>query len=425
MMSQPLPQEFSDLLDWRSLCSARTELLSEHFQKAVNLSKSIHLPSQRWEVYLCTLAVLGFEQWLKERAPDLRCQTNSATIWQPAYANLMAAACSIQVGDFKICLITSSNLTNQHSISFAALDIPDFVAHFYVLIQVEEEQQQIAVSGFLNYEQYHRHQQATQLQVDTDWTYSLPSTWFNPDADALLLNLRCLPADAIQLPIITPPQKNNTVLQQKLKTLTSQLKTRHPWQLLTVKEGTTLLSNPNLIELAYKIINPSPIEPLINVGLWLSDRIDGLAQELGWMLMPSPVLSSMRSLREQLDNIRAALEQQGAYIPLTAGGAYRDLGSEQSSLRMYVITWVLSEIAEKPEWMLLVVLGPQPQAKMPESLRLEVRDKIQILFGESLGDTSQGILYAQVIGDWKERFWVTVTTDDGVFEIPPFGFELE
>ena len=52
--------------------------------------------------------------------------------------------------------------------------------------------------------------------------------------------------------------------------------------------------------------------------------------------------------------------------------------------------------------------------------------KAQQLFEQSQDDSNQGILYAQVIGNWGERFWVKVIVDlDAVFEIPPFSFELE
>ena len=119
------------------------------------------------------------------------------------------------------------------------------------------------------------------------------------------------------------------------------------------------------------------------------------------------------------------LKAQGVDIPLMARGAYRDLEYEQGGLRLYVITWVLSETPD-PEWTLLISLGSQPHVQMPKTLKLEVRDETQTLFDESLQDTNQGILYAQVIGNWDERFWVTITADDeAVFEIPPFGLELE
>ncbi len=426
MIDQPASMsDLPDLSDWQTLNETRTELSPEHFQTAARLSKSI--PSQqRWQVYLCALGALGFEQWLKERAINLHFQQRSASIWQPAYANLLAAACNIQVGSFKLCLITSSSLTAQHSIPFAVFDIPDFTAHFYVLMQVEEEEQQVAVSGFMSYQQYQHYQQTARLQINSDWTYTLPSTWFNPDPDALLLNLRCLEADAIQLPAPLPSIDNNITiaLRQKLSKLKSQLQTQHPWELLTVKEGITLMSNPGLVDWVYQAANGSLALPLINVGDWLHNRLDAVAQELGWMLMPSLALSQMRSLAEDFDKIRAGLEQQGIHIPPAARGAFRDLDYERGSFRLYAIMWMLSE--SEPEWMLLIALGSQPQAQMPATIKLEVRDETQPLFTQSLSDTSQGILYAQVIGNWNERFWVNVTADDeAVFEIPPFGLELE
>ncbi|OUL33448.1 hypothetical protein BV372_16495 [Nostoc sp. T09] len=427
MINQPTSNlNFNDYLDWHSLNDTQTELLPEHLQLAVRLAESIYLSQQRWQVYLCALGTLGFEQWLKERAPDLQIHSDSASIWQPATANLLAAACNIQVGAFKICVITASVLTDQHSIPHAVFHIPDFAAHFYVLMQVEEEEQQVAISGFMNYEQYLSYQEAARLQVEQDWTYTLPQTCFNSDANALLLSLRCLNSNAIELPAI-PSIGTNTVaaLKQKLSRIKPQLQKQHPWELLTVNEGITLLSNSDLINWVYNVVTPSLVQPLINVGLWLNNKIDIVAQELGWMLMPLPALSELRSLQDNFDQIRASLEQKGVYIPSSARGAYRDLDSEQGSLRMYAITWKLTETPDNPEWTLLIALSPQPQAQMTNTLTLEVRDETKQLFEQSLSDTSQGILYAQVIGNWNERFWVTITADDVVFEIPPFGLELD
>ena len=420
--------DFDDYFDWPSL-ETRTQLLPEHLQRSIHITESIHLSQQRWAVYLCALGTLGFEQWLKSRAPDLEIHSDSASIWQPAIADLLAAACNIQVGAFKICVITASIYNDQHSIPHAVFDIPDFAAHFYVLMQVEEEEEQVAISGFMNYEQYRSYQQTARLQIEPDWTYTLPQSWFNSDPNALLLNLRCLHPDAIQLPANIPSIESNTVaaLKQKLTRLKPQLQNQHPWELLTVNEGTKLLSNPDLINWVYQAATPSLVQPLINVGLWLNNQIDTVAQELGWMLMPLPALSglrSVRSLEENFDQIRASLEQQGVYIPSSARGAYRDLDSEQSSLRMYAIIWEVTETPDNPEWTLLIALGSQPEAQMPNTLTLEVRDETQQLFEQSLSDSSQGILYAQVIGNLNEQFWVTVTANDIVFEIPPFGLGL-
>ncbi len=425
MNNQKIPElDLINLFD--SLNETETELLPQHFQKAAHLSQSIPLLQQRWQVYLCALGILGFEEWLKERAIDLEIEIDSASIWQPAYANLCSAACNIRVGDFKICLLTASHFMNKHSIPFAVFDIPDFTANFYVLMQVEEEQERVAISGFISYEQFCHYQALKPLQIDSDWTYSIPDTWFNTDANALLLNLRCLDANAIQLPVATPVIENDVVLlQQKLIKLTSQLQNQSPWELLTIPEGRTLFSNPELINWVYKFATPSPLQPLINIGLWLNNQIDKVTQELGWILMPLPAVSQLRSSPESFEQIRGGLNQQGIDIPDIARGAFRDLECASGSVRLYAITWILSSISENPEWMLLIALGSQPEGKMPRSLQLEVQDETQQLFLQSLPDTSQGILYAQVIGNWDEKFWVTVTVDDEfVFEIPAFVLEL-
>ena len=430
MINQPIPD--SDITDlFNSLNETRTELLPHHLQKAASLSKSIPLLQQRWQVYLCALAVLGFKEWLKERATDLEVNIESSCIWQPEYANLCNAACNIRVDNFKICLLTASNFTNEHSVPFAVFDIPDFTAHFYVLMEVNEEQQQVAISGFINYEQFCNNQISAELKINSDWTYNIPETWFSPDANTLLLNLRCLDSNAIQLPVGTSVEQNDVMLlQQKLESFKSQLQTRYPWELLTISEAKTLFNNSSLINFVYKSATPSPLQPLINVGNWFNNQMDVVAQELGWMLMPLPEFSQLRSskirsLQKTFEQIRGGLEQQGIDIPTTARGAFRDLECEAGSLRLYAITWVLSEISENPEWMLLIALGSQPETEMPSSLQLELRDETLLLFLQSLEDTNQGILYAQVIGNWDEKFWVTVTIDDEfVFEIPPFGLEL-
>ena len=431
MINQPTPNlDISDLFN--SLNETRTELLSQHFQKAASLSKSIPLLQQRWQVYLCILGVLGFQEWLKERATDLEIEIESSSIWQPEYANLCNAACNIRVGNFTICILTTSNFSHEHSVPFAVFNIPNFTAHFYVLMEVNEEQQQVAISGFLNYEQFCNYQISAELKINSDWTYNIPETWFNTDANTLLLNLRCLDANAIQLPAATPVKENDvTLLQQKLERSKIQLQTRHPWELLTIPEGKILLSNSTLMNWVYQSATPSPLQPLINVGNWLNNQIDAVAEELGWMLMPLPAFSQLRSskirsLQKAFEQIRGGLEQEGIDIPTTARGAFRDLECEAGSFRLYAITWVLSEISKNPEWMLLIALGSQTEGEVPRSLQLEVSDETQQLFLQSLQDTTQRILYAQVIGNWDEKFWVTVTVDDEfVFEIPPFGWELE
>ncbi|MEA5572563.1 DUF1822 family protein [Calothrix sp. UHCC 0171] len=429
MIYQPPPTPDShdfDLLDWYCFNDTRIELQPADLQQAANLSQSIHQPEQRWQVYLCALGVLGFAQWLQERDSNLIININQASIWQPPHANLVAAACKIQVGNFQVCLVTANKFSNQHSFPFAVFDVPELAAHFYVLMQVDEEQNQVAISGFINYEQYLQYQHSAHPEIESDWTYTLPESIFNQDVDKLLLNLRCLDAEAILLPITaTIPTEKVIALQQKLESVKSQLQTKKLWELITPAEAQVLLNNPELINWVYKATTPSIIQPLINVGLWLQNQIDNVAQELGWMLMPSVALSQMRDFSEGFDAIRSTLETKGVYIPLTAGGAFRDLDSECGSLRLYAIMWILDETSDTQEWVLLIALGSQPHTAMPQNIKLEIHDDTQILVSEFFADSSKGIPYGRVIGDVNERFQVTVTIEDAVFEIPPFGMGWE
>ncbi|BDA73399.1 hypothetical protein CAL7716_075650 [Calothrix sp. PCC 7716] len=435
-MNQPTYLTDTDWLDFSSLGDDSTELAPSQIQRAAQLSLGISTPEQSWQVYLNALGTIGFEQWMAERAPDLQVDISKSTIWQSAYSNILAAACNVQVGTFKVCVITASKVGDLQSIPFAVVDVPSLAAHFYVLMHIEEELQQANVFGFMSYPQLQSYKQQALLQVEEDFTYSLPNEVLSFDVDALLLNLRCLDTRAINLPVeysIPATQTDtSTALQQKLTRLQSQIR-KHPSQFLTVDEAKRLFSNPHLINWLYALTRAEvvtnvpksqPIQPFINVGRWLRNQIDTVAEGLGWMLMPTLAPSALRR-SEDFQPIREALEKQKIYIPLNAQGASRDLNSECAALRLYAIIWELNEVSDNPEWMLLIVVRSISSSLVPQTLRLEIRDKTQQLFDQTLeGDSSKEILFARLVGDSNDRFWVTVTADDtSVFEIEPFGLE--
>lgn len=433
MIDQPLTNlDVTELLDWYALNPAYTELSPERCQLAANNSKAIFIPQQSWQVYVNGLAVLGFADWLAERAPNLPININHASIWQPIYGNILAAGCHIQVGDFRVCVLNGSNLSSQQSLPFAVFEVPELAAHFYILMQVEEESSQVGFAGFMTYHQFRSHQEREHLAIETDWTYTIDQSWFNGDANTLLLNLRCLQPEAISLPQLASVSEGEVKsVRQKIAENKSFLTKKNPWQILSIADAKVLLSQPELLKYWLDTAKTATSQPLINVGLWLRDRIDMATQELGWMLMNTPSLSPapMRSLRlinDNFDQIRSSLEVEGVHIPVYARGAFRDLECESGCIRFYAITWIISETDVNPEWLLLVALGGQPGTPMPKTLQLEIKDENQSLFDESLLDTSKGVLFAQVIGNIGERFWIKITADQQFkFDIPPFGLELE
>lgn len=463
-----------DQLDWEALTAEGVELLPEHISQAVQLSQAVPNSTQQWQTYLNALAIFGFESWLQSRSVSV--QRNQCSIFDPAAANVLETVCNLQVGAFKICLIATGSVGDRLiNLPKMVIDLPEWTAHFYVLVEVLEEQAEARIYGFLPRplltQQIERHA----LAVDADWSYTLPVDWFNPESNDLLLNLRCLEPSAIPLPVLTAEMVSIPLLREKLTNL-QQHSPDLPYAQLTWAEVTTFLSHPDLVQWWYDMqtsrltteptsqpspaiqdaaaalasfplsTSPSPtlssslsanlmaqtdaiLQRAMNVGLWLRDRLDEVAEEFSWVLMPAlaPIAVEMRAV-EEFQGIVTELQQTGMAIAPEARGAYRDLRWGNTALRLYAATWSLpieeQDPNQPPEWTLLLVLGPQPDSVLPVGAGIQVQDDTQVLMERTLTETDQdAYLYARVIGSVDEQFWVTIRLPNGTAAtLPPFTF---
>lgn len=390
-------------------------LSPEQIEWAIQLSKSVTSQAQQWQTYLNALALASVEQWLQKRAPELTINSEwlpgreshslvdssrqRLTMRQPPDATFSESICRLQVNEFKIYLIATDSLYDTTvSLSKTAVESSQFVPHFYVLVEILEELEQTNIRGYLQRDclchrlkgdRFIHQQQSIGLQRESDTTYLLPYDWFEQDSDKLLLCLRCLEPTAIS----AVSHEESTLRSSPLPSL--------------VQEST---------------------QRAINVGLWLRNELDRVAQELSWILLPAPSLrSEFRALRspvEQFNDVVAQLMNQGNIaIPSQARGGYRDLQWENIALRLYVVAWELPATDSVPEWTLLLILGAQPNTTLPLGIKLQVRDEVQILDEPALNHPSQGYLYVQVIGTQSEQFWVTISLPDGAaLTLPPFTF---
>jgi Protein of unknown function (DUF1822) len=352
----------SDLLDWTSLHPDGVELTPAQMDQAAAIGRSLP-QSQRWSGYLSTLARLGFETWLNDRAPDLE-----ITHWQSKTYG-QDVVYHLQVGSFNLCLITPGVLLDSSiSIPCDLLDRSDRLIHFYSLLEVIEEQQHVRFYGYLSQAQV----QQQRLVPEADLTYTLPLSQFNPSPDSLLLQLRCLDA----------PQ---------------------PILAVSAKQRAAVL----------------PVKP-INVARWLQNQLDQVARDLEWTLLsafaPTAALRDGSMLRE----IRHELDNQGTRIPSEAGGAYHVLRREgEEPLLLCLFTWQIPS----HEWMLMAIVAQKPM--LPIGLSLRIQDEQQTLI-EQVVQQSQACLYGQVAGAENETFLITITLPDGsVFDLPPFTFSIE
>ena len=385
--------------DFEPLAPDVIALSSEAMDRALALAQRSPQTENHWQIYLTALALSGFEQWLGDRASELVSHRAHCTILSSPVADATTAACNLQVNGFRLCLIgTESIFDGNIVIPAAALDSPDCVAHFYVPIEVSEEQAHIHIPGFLRYDQWQQHQtHAPQRSVDG--TYHLPMAWFETDINRLLLHLSCLEPSAIALSVTAPTPLNRAATPAQLR------------QLL--------------------------VQPAVGVGRWLQQQLEAVTQDLSGFLTPLELAGAMRGGQEtgvrspntDFATLLTTLERTGLAVPSNMQGMYRDWTFANYPLRLYVATApiiVESQTADNQmtEWSLLLILTTQQQAPLPSGIRLQVSDGHTLIGEQVLTDTTTAdYLYLTAIGTLEEQFIVTIALEDGTaITLPPFSY---
>jgi Protein of unknown function (DUF1822) len=441
------------LFGWETLSPEAIDLDLHHIDRALQLSQKALGDSQQWQTYIQALALFGTQKWLEEREPDFNLDLENCSIFKPEFANAIEAVCNLRVGDFKLCILTVGNILEEEIfVPRAAIDLPEFAAHFYVLVEVCEELEQVNIRGFLRYDLLVKWRQTINLRPQEDWTYAIPMTWFESDPDQLLLYLRCLAPEAIVLPAITHSTTDLVHLPDALIPILPQLKSAHRpwWQMLTWEQAALILTHPELLDrsnapapktiaadLSHRLTTWEQriSQPIINTATWLRDELDRCAQEAAWVLLPPlsstasslmrSVLAERQSAMEELEWILQQLQQKGTIIPAQTYGAYQDFHLGNIPLRLYAVTWEVLSPTNEPEWTLLLVSIGTPENPMPSGVTLQVSDETTLLDQRQLPEGSRNnLLYIQVFGSWNETFLAQVSLSTGETQIfPPFGFQ--
>lgn len=376
MNSSSISEELEALLP--SAIALTQDKIEQSRQQSLTTQNFTH----QWQIYLNTLALLGFEQWLKQRASDilidsLEVLTQSTQVFSGFFNVIM--------NDFKICLIPIESQSDQVELPEVAVTSPELVAHFYIPIAIYEELAQVAVHSFLRYDQLTA--QLPLLHPDPDSFYNIPIAHFNSDLNHLLLYLRCSQPSAIPLTAISPQPFT------------------HSYQSTTT---------------------------IINVRHWLQSELDELAQQLAWVLLPPLTLENAMRLtarvvnqptpQERFEGVIKQLVRDGMTLPADARVAYQDLDLAGVAARLYAIAGTLPP-DPTPEWTLLLILGPRSQTPLPRNTQLQIGVSNTPLTQQTLTQ-QDNYLYAKVIGTLKEQFGVTIIAPNTEpITLPPFAFQ--
>jgi len=342
----------------------------EQTEQAWQIIEKLKLTQDKLQIYFLALILVAFEDWLSKREPNLSINRRQTSLLHPESAQAINAVCNLQVGEFKVCLIPTLSFSDEIiTIPQTVINIPEFAAHFYVVIGVEDELEVAALRGFCRYNELVS--VTTNMPVLSDGNYEVKLSKFHQQADELLLYLQCLSPADITLPTIFA--NRNDYLKDLMQILTQKA---------------------------------------VNTGLWMQNQLDEVAYELSWKLLPAP--SRLRRVQatpaEDLDSLLTEIDD--VEIPSVAARSYRDIELAGTKLRFYVVTWRLLET--EGDWSFLLIVGAIPGKKPPLGVKLRVSDSTEVLDEQLFQlDSNHDHLYAQIVGTKQEKFLVTVTSADG------------
>lgn len=399
------------------------DLEPEYFDKATQISDPIVGENCQWQTYLHALALQGFVQWLGGQG--ITVDQKQCSLFQPQYANVITAVCNLEISDFKLCLIATENFLDEVvTIPRAVLDLPDFAAHFYVVLEVQEEQGQAILRGYGRHDQLASYSQRARFSVN-QWNYAVPLFLFDAEPNHLVCHLRYLEAAAMPLPREITNISLSSLTQLELQTILSQLQSTEqslekslPWE-----KGAFLLQNPKLLDLLYQWQQSSAADhslyiriievftlltqSAIDIAQWIRAEFDELSQHLGWSSqLEVASVSGFRSTDRfsTADRFRDAITElryQGMDIPAELTPVFRTIESEGDNLQVCAATWTSITPAAIPRWTLLLILKTQTGAGLPDGLKLRIADLTDILSEAEALDTELLYVRADVSQDAK------------------------
>jgi Protein of unknown function (DUF1822) len=180
MLSSP------SLNSFRLLQPEVVNLEPEHFERARTVSDDVSNEPLQWQIYLNSLAYSGFTQWLNLflEQPSLVDSHES----QPNHAPVGTAA-FYEVSGFRFCLLTTEHVLHETaSIPQTALKNLSLAPHFYIAIEVLEEEEQITLRGFFRHDTLIQHLAQANYQTSPDGFYLLPLSSFDIEVNHLLFD---------------------------------------------------------------------------------------------------------------------------------------------------------------------------------------------------------------------------------------------
>lgn len=173
-------------------------LESEQIEQAISAVDSSASEAHQWQIYLNTLAAIGLERWLQQ-------SSSNRSIDRTQCISEIGAIYNFKVNGFKLTLLVKEHVLDEVAeIPTAAIELP---AHFYILLEINEEQQTAIVRGLLRSDRLIDYLDRVNRRCLRDGYYHIPLSVFDPEPNHLLFYFDFLSPASITLPTIaTAPE---------------------------------------------------------------------------------------------------------------------------------------------------------------------------------------------------------------------------
>ncbi|BDM82253.1 DUF1822 family protein [Acaryochloris marina] len=255
----------------------------------------------RWQAYLNQLCLETVIPWLREDH-DLRA---TPALQPPSLQSIWAVVTGtpIQVGAQKIVLIPTETIDlDELRVPQEWVDIPNWIADYYVAAQVNPDEGWVRIGGFT------KHLQLKE-QGTYDWcdrTYTLNDMDLTSDLNVLWLTQQFNPQEITQAAVNPLPALSKTQADQLIQRLgNSDLVT--PRLAIPFEAWGSLMAHGGWRQRLAAQRRGITEQP--SVGQWLQTGMTNLAQQIGWQAITlQPQLSAARG--DQPSTPTAAISRQ-------------------------------------------------------------------------------------------------------------------
>lgn len=196
-------RENSTDLDFRLLLP---EIIMLEPDKSTELRSSNHRTkseADQWQIHLNTLALSAFQEWLSERM-------SQQVIVQDSH--ITKSRCQLNINGFILGLIVTEHVLDEVvSIPTTNLEEQDEVAHFYVVLEVIEEQQVAVIRGFINHAELVDYCCQGESPLSQDHCYQIPLSLLDSESNHLLCYCRHLKPQTISISTTSPDDKHSSL----------------------------------------------------------------------------------------------------------------------------------------------------------------------------------------------------------------------